>query len=353
MSKKYEITKIDNKTDLSQFTEEEIKKFELITKDLNDDSILEFGSELQSKLSEYSDDFLNNVRAFDAGEIGSAINDLLSHISYADPNKEVSGVKKFLLAIPGVKHLVKSSEQYFAKYDSVSKNIEEIATQMDKSRLDIIKDNVRLSELFEKNEDFAFELEDYIIAGHIKLDELNEELETLMATEDADPMEIKNLQNYISRLSKRVHDMELTRVVTVQTLPQIKMVQDNNYAMADKISATLKTTVPVWKNQIALAVTMKRQGQLAGLQEEIYQTTNNIIKSNAENLKTNSIAIAKQNERGFISTDSIKEINDNLISTLTEINKIKDEGQKVREQVEREMKNLEKQLKQTLAEMNK
>lgn len=350
-STKYEIATVDQKIDLTQYTEDEIKKFNSITTGLTvgNNSVLEFGSELQKKLGEYSDDFLNNVKAFDAGEIGTSINDLLTHINYANPETQPKGFKGLLLKIPGVKYLVKNTDQYLTKYDSVSKNIDDITNKMDVSRLDIIKDNVKLDILLNKNFEFIDELEDYIISGHIKKEELNEKLKVLEEAEgDVDDITIGDKKDFISRLSKRIHDMELTRVITVQSLPQIKMVQNNNITMAEKIQVSINSTIPVWKNQIALAVTMKRQKDISMLQEKIYETTNNILTSNAKTLKSNSIEIAKQNERGFISTDSIKEVNDNLISTLNEINKIKDDGQKIRDNVQKELKSLETKLKESI-----
>jgi len=339
------ITKIDK----SQYTKEELAKYESITSGLTikDNSVLEFGSELEKKLAEYSDDFLNNIKAFDAGEIGSSINDLLSHINYADPASQ-GKIKTFLAKIPGVKYLMKTSDQYLSKYDSVSKNIDDITTKMDKSRLDIIRDNVKLSNLMEKNYNFIGELEDHIISGHMKIDELKEELAQLQSEDVLDDIAINDNIELTDRLSKRIHGMELTRVITIQSLPQIKMVQNNNNTMAEKIQLSINSTIPVWKNQIAIAVTLKRQGDIAKIQERIHKTTNDILLSNAENLKTNSIDIARQNESGFVDVDTIKKVNENLISTLNEITKIKNDGQKMRDDVEQELVRLEKQLKDSI-----
>lgn len=353
MNKNEVVVKNDKgKVDLSQYTEDEIQKYKSMTSDLSvkdNNSILDYGSNLQKKLSEYSDDFLNNIKSFDAGEIGESINDLLNEISYANPDNNNNGfVKKMLLKVPGVKKMVKKSDKYLKKYEAVSGNIDNITTQMDKSRADIIRDNAKLSDLLDKNHNFVGDLEDYIISGHIKLDELNAELEELENDADVDPFLIEEKKEFISRLSKRVHDMELTRVITVQSLPQIKMVQNNNNTMVEKIQSSINSTIPVWKNQVALAVTMKRQGQIAQVQEKIYDTTNEILTKNSDKLKENSISIAKQNERGIVSTEAIKEVSNNLISTLDEINKIKEDGQKVRNQVENELKTIEEGLKKAI-----
>lgn len=346
----------NNNIDLSQYSPEEIQKFNSLTNDLavvNNESILNFGSDLQKQLAQYSDDFLNNIKSFDAGEIGGTINDLLHELSYADPEKQ-GIVKKTLLKIPGVNKLVKNTDKLLKKYESVSGNIDSITSKMDNSRIEIIKDNVRLDDLYEKNKEMVHNLEDYIIAGHIKIDELNNEIAEMENNpDDYDHLDIADKKEFVSRLSKRVYDMELTRSITYQTLPQIRLVQNNNNTMAEKIQSSLTSTIPVWKNQISIAVTLKRQKQVAEIQNKIYETTNDILSKNADNLKQNSIDIAKQNERGIVSLDTIKEVNTNLVNTLKEIRKIKQDGEATRKSLTKELNDIEKTLKSNINEVNK
>lgn len=351
---------LDNKTgkpDLSKYTPQEISKFQQLSNGLktnDNNSILNFGLELQNKLAGYSDAFLSSVRVFDAGQIGTNINDLLTEVNYIDidPGSQ-SLLKRLALKIPGIKNLVLNTKKIFSRYDTVSNNIDGITKKLDQGRLAIIKDNNQLQNLFEQNIVYIKQLEELIVAGYIKYEELEKEIfEMEQNPEQYRDYEISDKKDFLSRLSKRLNDMQITRVITIQSLPQIRLVQNNNSTMVEKIQSSITTTIPIWKNQISIAVALMRQKNILDVQNHIYETTNTILKKNSEMLKTNSIEVAKQNERGVVNIDTLKQVNQDLISTLSEIKRIKEEGENVRRQSVKELENIENELKQSVLQIN-
>lgn len=338
------------KVDLSQYSPEEIEKYKSLSNGLkttDSNSILNYGVEVQNKLAAHSDTFLSNVRAFDTGEIGNTINDLLSEINYIDidpTNKP--GWQRVLMQIPFLKGLVMNTKKIFQKYDTVSNNVNTIVTKLDKGRNSILKDNNMLESLFTQNVEFIYNLEELIVGGHIKLQEMEAELKEMeMNAENYEDYEIADKRDFINRLSKRLHDMEITRMVTLQSLPQIRLVQNNNVTMAEKVQSSINTTIPIWKNQLTLAVTLMRQQKMAEIQNKVTETTNTLLTKNAEMLKTNSVDIAKQNERAVVDIETLRKVQDNLLQTIDEIKRIKTEGEQVRKLAAKELESLEQNLK--------
>ena len=341
--------------DKTQFTNEEIQKYSVINNNLDNkdtNSILNYGLELQSKLANYSDEFLSNIRALDTGEIGDSINSLLTEINHVDAENSNNKLTKLLLKLPGGKKLFNGTKKMLQKYDNINNNVSSIVTSLDKGRLSILKDNNKLQSLFDKNLQFINELEEHIIAGHLKLEDLKNELEELRNTNEYESYEISDAEDFINRLSKRLMDMELTRTITVQTLPQIRMVQNNNATMAEKIQSSITTTIPIWKNQISLAVAMNRQQSMIAVQNKVYETTNEILSKNSDLLKSNSTEVAKQNERGVVDIETIKKVNQDLVNTLSDIKKIKEEGDSTRESVKKQLTEIETELKNVILKPN-
>lgn len=346
------IIHLDNtgKVDLSKCTPALIDKCKSLSSQIKPEdanSILNFGLDLQNKLAGYSDSFLQNIRGFDAGEVGSSITDLLAELNYVDVDPAEAGLmKKFLMGIPFLKNIVMNTKKIFQKYDSISGNIDGIVKKLDKGRLMILRDNAGLQNLFDQNLQFIVQLEELIIAGQMKY---NEEQAILMDMEaNADKYEdyqIADKREFLSRLDKRLADMKVTRIITIQSLPQIRLVQNNNTTMAEKIQSTVTTTIPVWKNQISIAVTLMRQKGMVEVQKKVYETTNTILVKNAELLKQNSIDVAKQNEQSIVSAESLRTVNQKLIETLSEVKRIKEEGEATRLTVSKELETLEKELK--------
>lgn len=348
----------NGKVDLSQYSPEQLTKYRNMSQALNtkdNNSILNFGLELQNKLAGYSSSFLGNIRAFDAGEIGTTITDLLTEINYVDIDpSEKSGFSRFLMNIPVLKNLVMSTKKIFQKYDSITNNIDGIVQKLDKGRMTIIRDNAALQNLFEQNLNFITELEELIVAGQIKHSDLEQEIANMEANiEQYENYEIADAKEFLNRLSKRLTDMVITRTITIQSLPQIRLVQNNNSMMVEKIQSSITTTIPIWKSQIAIAVSLMRQKNIIDIQKKVNETTNTLLIKNSEMLKTNSIEVAKQNEATVVSIDTLKTVNANLISTLAEIKKIKEEGEVSRKNIGKEIETLEKDLKDNVLQLAK
>lgn len=335
--------------DMSKLSPQEISKYKQIGSALNPtdpNSILNYGQALQNKMAGFSDTFLNNVRAFDAGVIGGTITDLLANVNMIeiDPSQKPL-LQRMLMTIPGVKGLIMNTKKMFQKYDSVSKNIDSITAKLDHGRLTLVKDNEQLETLFLDNIQYIKELEDLIIAGHITMEELNKELRTM--EQNADQYEeyvISDKKDFINRLSKRLTDMQLTRMIVIQSLPQIRLVQTNNSTMMDKIQASVSTTIPLWRNTLSVAVALQRQKAMAEVNRQVTEATNTMLVKNAELLKTNSIEIAKQNEEGVVQIETLRKVQGDLISTLNDIRKIKEEGEIKRASIGKELEQLEANL---------
>jgi uncharacterized protein YaaN involved in tellurite resistance len=323
----------------------------LKTNDVN--SILNFGAELQNNLAKYSDTFLNSVKAFDAGEIGISITDLLTEINYIDIDPSENGTfKRILLSIPGLKNLVMNTKKIFQKYDTISGNIDGIIKKLEKGKLTILKDNVNLQNLFEQNLMYINKLEELIIGGQIKYNELESELSAMESNiAEYQDYEISDKREFLTRLSKRLTDMQITRTITIQSLPQIRLVQNNNVTMVEKIQSSVTTTIPIWKNQISIAVALMRQKGILDVQKKISDTTNLILNKNAEMLKQNSIDVAKENEKTIVSMETLHNVNQKLIETLTEVKRIKEEGEASRRDVAKQLESLEKELKANVLQL--
>ena len=345
------------KIDTSNMSEQQLAKYKQVAAGLevtDNNSILNYGVELQNKLAGYSDAFLNNVRAYDAGEIGSSITDLLSEVNYIDIDPAAtSPIKRFLMQIPGVKKLVHSTKKVFQKYDSVSGNIDGIVKKLDQGRLTIFRDNNQLQNLFEQNLEYIDQLDELIIAGKIKLEELESDLINMETNpQNFEDYEISDKREFVNRLSKRINDMELTRMITIQSIPQIRLVQNNNSVMVEKIQSAITTTIPIWKNSISIAVSLQRQQANLQVQNAIYETTNTILQKNSQMLKTNSIEVAKQNERGVVDINVLRQVNQDLVATLNEIKTIKEQGEQTRKQVSKELEVIENDLKKNVMQLN-
>lgn len=350
----------DNRTgkpDMSKFTPEQIDRFKQKTAMIKTDdntSILNFGLDVQNKLSASSTTFLNNVRQSDiSNDVGNSITNLLTEINHIeiDPSSQPAW-KRLLMQIPGFKNIMMSTKKMFQKYDTVDANVTAIVTKLDKGRLSVITDNNQLQKLFEDNEKHIENLEELIIVGHMKYDELQEEIKNMEANSDQfEDYEIADKKEFLNRLDKRLHDMAITRIVTIQSLPQIRLVQNNNFVMAEKIQAAITTTIPIWRQQIAIAVAIDRQAKIVQMQKGLTDTTNQILKKNAEMLKQNSIDVAKQNERGVVDIETLREVQSNLISTIQEIKQIKENGVIARRNADKALSEIENELSKTVLEV--
>lgn len=318
---------------------------QLNEKDSN--SILNFGAEIQNSISRQSDTFLSNVRAQQGGEVGNLINELLAELNYIDVDElNKNAFQKFMSRVPLLNKLVVDVKKLFQKYDKITANVDRISNKVKAGMINSVKDNTALQTMFDSNVGLIKELESYIIAGQMKFKELNEELAIMEANPtNYQDYEISDKRTFINRLDKRLADMKVVRFILLQSLAQIRVVQNNNTSIAEKAQSILTTTMPVWKNQLTLAVALQRQKQNIEVQRKVSETTNTILRKNAEMLQQNSIEVARENENTIVSLETLKMTTKSLIDTLTEVKQIHEQGTQTRRELDAGLQSLEAELK--------
>lgn len=347
----------DGNVDLATISPEEVKKYSEINKSLQPsdvNSILNYGVEAQNSMEKYSNDFLSSVRTYNSGDVGGLINELLTELNYIDVTElEQSGFKSFISKIPFLKNLVVDVKKLFQKYDVVVNNIDKITNKIKAGRLNSIKDNSSLQTMFDNNVSYIHQMEELIISGQLKYEELKQKLAEMEGRPaDFEDYEIADLRDFVTRLDRRLADMKIVRFIMLQSLAQIRVVQNNNTSIAEKAQSIVSTTIPVWKNQLTIAVALQRQKANVEMQKKISDTTNTILQKNAEMLKQNSIDVAKENEKTVVSLDTLKMTTQSLIETLNEVKKIHEEGEKSRRVLDGELKTLETELKKNVTRVN-
>ncbi|WP_442592133.1 toxic anion resistance protein [Pedobacter sp. AW31-3R] len=347
----------EGNVDLSVISAAEKLKYTEMSKSLDPadvNSILNYGVEAQNSMEKYSNDFLTSVRTYNSGEVGGLINELLTELNYIDVDElNQSGFTSFISKIPFLKNLVVDVKKLFQKYDVVVNNIDKITNKVKAGRLNSIKDNSSLQTMFDNNVGYIKQMEELIISGQLKFEELSVKLAEMEGRPaDYEDYEIADLRDFISRLDKRLADMKIVRFIMLQSLAQIRVVQNNNTSIAEKAQSIISTTIPVWKNQLTLAVALQRQKANVEMQKKISDTTNTILQKNADMLKQNSIDVAKENEKTVVSIDTLKKTTQSLIETLTEVKKIHEEGEKSRRVLDGELKTLESELKKNVTRVN-
>lgn len=340
----------EGNVDLTNVSETEIVSYKSMTNQLNENdvnSILNYGAEIQNSISKQSDTFLSNVRTYNSGEVGTLINDLLTELNYVDVDQLEQGpFKRFLSKIPLVNKLVGDVKKLFQQYDKITVNVDKISNKVKAGMINSVKDNTSLQTMFDGNVNLIKEMEKHIIAGQIRFKELNEELVVMEAdSTQYQDYQISDKKNFINRLDKRLADMKIVRFIMLQSLAQIRVVQNNNVSIAEKAQSILTTTMPVWKNQLTLAVALQRQKQNIEVQRRVSETTNTILQKNAEMLKQNSIEVAKENENTIVSLETLKMTTKSLIDTLTEVKQIHEQGAETRRQLDAGLQSLESELK--------
>lgn len=321
--------------------------------DLGDsNAILFFGNRAQTQLTELSEQMLENVRTKEAGPAGDLLNQMVGKLKDLDvTGLDPAGKTGFVGRLFGFKSQV---ERYIERYDTVKDQIEDTAVALEKHKTQLLTDITRLDKLYDANLDYFRTLELYIAAGRAKLKELDEELipakERAAAGSD-DVMaaqELRDLRASRDDLDRRVHDLLLTRQVTMQSLPSVRLVQENDKALVAKINSVLVNTVPLWKQQLAQAVTVYRSGEAAKAVKEATDFTNELLRSNAERLRSANREVRQQVERGVLDVETVKAANDELIATINDSLQIADEGKRRREQAETALQQMEEELKRTL-----
>ncbi|MGM7635072.1 toxic anion resistance protein [Bacillus sp. Hm123] len=318
----------------------------------NHQAIISYGTSAQTQLSSFSHSMLDHVQQKDIGSVGDILNDLMKRLQEVNPD-ELQPEKKNMFS--RLFNRVSSSiQEVLSKYQKVGSQIDRISIKLDHSKQLLLEDIVMLEQLYEKNKEYFQALNIFIAAGELKLEELQTETIPALrqkAEQSGDQMayqDVNDMVQFADRLEKRLHDLKLSRQITIQSAPQIRMIQNMNQALAEKIQSSILTAIPLWKNQIAIALTLVRQKKAMESQKQVSQTTNDLLLKNAEMLKTNTIETAKENERGLVDIETLKKTQSNLISTLEETMRIQQEGRTKRQQAEQELSAMENELKQKL-----
>lgn len=319
----------------------------------NMQSIVLYGSQAQSKLLNFSHTMIDHVQKKDVGEIGEILGELMKKLDQVNPDDLQSKKKGFLARMFG--RVSNSLQEVLSKYQKTSVQIDRISLKLEHSKNALISDNKLLEQLYEKNKEYFTALNVYIAAGELKLEELKTKtipaLKQQAESSEHNQMavqEVNDLIQFADRLDKRVHDLLLSRQITIQSAPQIRLIQNTNQALAEKIQSSIVTAIPLWKNQVAIALTLLRQRNAVDTQQKVSDTTNELLLKNAELLKTNTIETVRANERGLVDIDTLKKVQESLISTLEETLTIQEEGRIKRRQAEEELMMMEGDLKQKL-----
>lgn len=310
-----------------------------------------YGSKAQEKLSEFSRTVLNRVQMKDLGEIGDVLQDLMSQLNATNPTQLEDKGGMFQKLFGKVKHSILETQQ---KYQKLGAQIDRISLQLEREQKGLLEDNAMLETLYHQNKEFFDALNVYIAAGEVKMKELQEiTLPNAIkkAEETGSQMDVQivdDLNQFLNRLDKRVHDLRLTRQMTIQQAPQIRMIQNTNQSLAEKIHASIHTAIPLWENQLTIAMALLRQNHAIDSQRAVTQTTNELLRKNSDMLKQGAVETAKESERGVIDLETLQYTQQNLVDTLEETLAIQEEGRLKRRQAEHELNQLEDELKHKL-----
>ena len=337
-------------------SEQEKKQVEAFAEkiDLNNSTlVLQYGAGAQKKIADFSDKTLENVRSKDLGETGTMLASLVRELKQTGEPEEEKG---FFASI--FKKSTGKLEALKARYEKAEGKVDEIVDILTKHQVQLIQDAAMLDQMYQLNQTYFKELSMYILAGKKKVDKARQtELETLRQKAIAsgtqeDAQAVSDYSSMIERFEKKVHDLELTRMVALQMAPQIRMVQSNDTVMAEKIQSTIVNTIPLWKNQMVIAMGENHSAQAAKAQKEVTDMTNQLLLSNAQKLKQTTVDIRRESERGIVDIETLRQTNGILIDTMNEILKIQQEGREQRRQAQAQLAQMEQQMKEKLLEIS-
>lgn len=318
----------------------------------NHQAIISYGTQAQSKLMNFSNSMIEHVKKEDIGEVGEILGDLMKKFNDVHPD-ELKPEKRGMIA-KMFGRINNSVQEVLSKYQKTGAQIDRISVKLERSKNTLMSDVVFLEKLYEHNKEYFHALNVYIAAGELKMEELEKSTipalkQKAEATQDQMAFqEVNDMMQFADRLEKRVYDLKLSREITIQSAPQIRLIQNTNQALIEKIQSSIMTAIPLWKNQVAIALTLLRQRSAVEAQKQVSKTTNELLLKNAEMLKTNTIETAKENERGLVDIETLKKTQENLIQTLEETIRIQQEGRIKRRQAEQELAQMEEELKQKL-----
>ena len=349
--------KIEESLNYDLLTDAEKKAIEEFNQkiDVTDSAqVLQYGAKAQTKISQFSDSVLEGVKTKNVGDTGELLADLVAQIKSFDA--DIAGSKKTGLA-KLFSNAKKELDRIIARYSKIETNIDNIEVQLDKHKLQLLKDINIYDTMYEKNLEYFKELSLYIIAGERKLDELrNVVLPELVAKaketgDQLDAQKVSDMENTIIRFEKKIYDLKTTRIISIQMAPQIRLLQNNDAELVEKIQSSMINTIPLWKNQIVIALGINNAKQALGAQKAVTDLTNDMLKKNSEILKQGSIDIAEESERAIVDIETLQKTNRDLIETLDKVIEIHENGRAKRAEAEVELQNIEKELKDKLVEI--
>ena len=351
-TKKKELTVFDT---LPDDQKEQATKLSLMLDETKAQGILDFGSNAQKQLGNFSQSLLNQVKVQDTGEIGDVLSELMFKLEEADPKELTADSKNIFKKM--FSKVKKNVYDMTAKYQTIGTQIDKIAIQLESEKNSLVKDNQNLEELYVQNKTYFDALNIFIAAAEIKIEEvlLKDIPEAVKiaetSTNQMDVQRVNDLNQFLNRLEKRSYDLKLARQISIQQAPQIRMIQNTNQVLAEKIQSSINTAIPLWKNQVVISLSLLRQQGAIKAQRQVSQTTNDLLLRNSEMLKMSTIETAKENERGVVDIETLQKTQTDLIDTLQETLSIQKEGRVKRKEAERELMQMEETLKQSLLQI--
>lgn len=337
---------------LSQAEQQAVRSFSEQIDVANTEQIMNYGSAAQKNISEFSDAALSSVKTKDLGQVGDMLGSLVVELQGLNFDPEEK--KGFLGLFKKAGQSIAEMKAQFAKAET---NVDKIVESLEKHEIVLMKDIGMMDRMYQRNQEYMKELTMYILAGKLKIERLRSvELPEMIAKAKEtglpeDAQAANDFANLIGRFEKKIHDLELTRTISVQMAPQIRMVQNNDSLMAEKIRSSIVNTIPLWKNQMVMAMSLYHSEQAMKAQRQVTDTTNQLLMKNAETLRQGSVGIAQEAERGIVDMETLKKTNAELIATLDEVRRIQDDGRARRAQAEEELGRIEGELKHKLLEM--
>ena len=319
---------------------------------MDSQTAIQYGVGAQRNVSDFADNILAQVRSKDSGYVGELMSDLAIKVKDTGVDKLDEG---FLDKVPFLGGASRAVKKFMQRYEKLEVQIDRIEGELDKARMQMLKDITMFDGLYEKNLEYFRELQVYITAGEEKIGELRRDTLPALRQEAAargDQMSaqlVRDFEDTVDRFEKKVHDLKLSKMIAIQTAPQIRLVQNNDKLLVDKIQTAVLSTIPLWKSQIVIALGLHRQKKVLEMQKNLTNATNELLTKNSELLRQNSSEVAREAQRGIVELDTLKKVNENLIATIEETIKIQQEGRAARQNAERELAGIEEQLKQTLA----
>ena len=351
--------KIEDSLNYELLTKEEKEAIEEFNKkiDVYDNTqILEYGSAAQNKISKFSDEVLEGVRTKDTGEVGDSLAKLVAELKSFDKavvdSQHMNVIEKMFSSVK------KEINKLIARYNKVEKNVDSIEGSLEKQRMNMIRDIATFDTMYEKNLEYFKEVSLYIIAGEKKIEELKNvvlpelEAKAQASGEQLDIQKVNDMRNIINRFEKKIYDLKTTRLISIQMAPQIRLLQSNEAELVEKIQSSITNTIPLWKNQMVLALGINRAKVALESQKAVSELTNDMLKKNSETLKQGSIEIAKESERAIVDIETLRKTNADIIETLNKVVEIHEQGRIKRQESEKELETLEKELKSKLLEIN-